>query len=255
MRYSSQPDFNKSVEKYIARELHITLYPLLTGNLWLPDTKQYWFLSALQERIKTSEVYQITKLRKFNKKNYQFVRLERCFGVDRSKRIINKNKRYWPEVNWINNEWNSAILSAAGKNNCIFNPGLVYLDTTSFGDKQISVDLLKETLNLCDHNTLVICNVMMNNPRAGVGDKLSDPNIIVDNLLNIDNIDSIKDWNISPQDKNEKVFHSYQYQTNCTVMRSYIFFKGVLPQDSILFNEFDKYKNWCDYTQTTGVLV
>lgn len=226
---------------------------------YIAEPRQYWFLSSIQERIKTSEVYQATMARKNNR---QFVSFDRCFGVDWDKSIIRKNKKFWPEVHWFCSEWSRLIRSASGKSSIkieglttpFFNPGLVYLDTTSFEDRETSVDLLKETLNFCKSNTMVICNVMMNNPRAGLGDVLFDPDVIIDNLLNGDNQDAFKEWNISPEDPNYKVFHSYQYQTSCTVMRSYIFFKGVFPEESRLVKAFDKYKKWCEHKLSTTTI-
>lgn len=228
----------------MARELHIsTLYPLFSGCFSIPEPKQYWFLSSLQENTETSEIHQLTKQRDFG----VFVPMERIYGVDRDKNIIKKNKKYYPKVNWFASEWDKQVRLASGKENKYFDPALVYLDTTSFEDREPAVDLLKETLNFCQKNTLVICNVMMNNPRAGLGEVYFDPNIIIDNLLKSDNEEAFKDWNISP-DKNEQVFHSYQYQTSCTVMRSYIFFKGVFPKESDLFDAFEKHKEWCNLT-------
>jgi len=229
----------------MARELHIsTLYPLFTGFFSIPEPKQYWFLCSLQENTDTSEIHQLTKQRYFG----LFVPMERIYGVDRDKDIIKENKKHYAEVKWLAGDWEKTIRLAAGKQNKYFDPALVYLDTTSFGIKEPAVDILKETLNFCQKNTLVICNVMMNNPRAGLGEVYYDPDIVIDNLLESDNEEAFKDWNISPDDKDEKVFHSYQYQTSCTVMRSYIFFKGVFPKDSDLFNAFEKHKEWCDLT-------
>jgi len=240
---SKQPLYCKSTTKYMARELHIsTLYPLFTGNLSLPKDKQYWFLCNLQENTETSEIHQLTKQRDFG----LFVSIENCYGVDRDKVVIKKNKKYYPKANWIPGEWDKVIRSASGEQNKYFDPALVYLDTTSFEDREPAVDLLKETLNLCQKDTLVICNLMMNNPRAGLGDFLFNPDAIVDNLLKSDNQEAFKDWNISPDYEDEQVWHSYQYQTSCTVMRSYIFFKGVFPKESDLFNAFEEYSEWCD---------
>lgn len=239
---SKQPLYCKSVTKYLARELHIILYSLFTGNFCIPDPKQYWFLCNLQERTDTSEVHQLTKERDSG----VFVPMERIYGVDRAKSIINKNKKYYPNVNWICSEWERVVRLASGKNNKYFDPALVYLDTTSFGDREPALDLLKETLNLCKKDTLVICNLMMNNPRAGLGDVLFDPNIIINNLFKSDNQEAFKDWNISPYNKKEQIFYSYQYQTSCTVMRSYIFFRGTLPKDSLLVKKFKEYRDWCN---------
>ena len=56
---------------------------------------------------------------------------------------------------------------------------------------------------------------------------------------------SFSGWNVSPDDPNESLFHSYEYKTSKTLMRSYIFFKGVLPPTELMIVEFEKFKNWC----------
>ena len=236
---TKQPLYSKSIAKYMARELHIILYPLLTGNYSVPEDKHYWFLCNLQDKTKGSEVVQITQ----NRSKGPFVKPNQCYGVDYNKTIIRRNKKYHPEVNWFQSEWTRAI-----KDN-YFNPALVYLDTTYFADRYPALRALKTTLDLCKKNTLVICNVMMSNSRAGTGSNLFDESAIIENLLYGDHPQAYSDWNRSKSNPEVNIFHSYEYQTSCTPMRSYIFFKGDLPEESLIQKEFDKFKNWCTYNQ------
>lgn len=240
---TKQPDYCKSVAKYTTRELHIDpLYPLFTGNKGLPDPRQYWFLCNLQDNSKGSEVFQLTKKRSYG----VFAKPEQIYGVDKDKNIIKKNRRAHPNINWFDEEWTRII-----KGHQNFNPGIVYLDTTYFADRYPALRALKATLDLCPKETLVICNVMMSNSRAGLGNNFFDENAIIENLLYSQHPEAYASWNVSPEDKDCNIFHSYEYQTSCTPMRSYIFFKGVLPKEDLIKRKFDKFKDWCQYNQFT----
>lgn len=236
------PEFSKSHTKYMARELHIGfLYPLITGNLTIPEGKSYWYLCNEQCNTEGSEIYQLTrKPRESKGGNYFFARPEQCYGVDRSSNIIRRNRRLHPNSNWLNAEWNAAI-----QDQSIFDPALVYLDTTSFATKSPATSALKETLRRCNKNTLLIANVMMNNARAGGGDLFFDKNALIENILADEHPETFSKWNVSPEDKKVNLFHSYEYRTSKTLMRSYIFFKGVLPRNSLVMKEFEKFNDWC----------
>ena len=238
-RANKQPDYCKSVTKYLARELHIgVLYPLFTKNFALPEDRHYWYLCNLQDNSEGSEISQLTKPREFG----QFAMPNQCYGVDYQKSVIKKNKKLHPESNWICEEWTKAI-----RNNN-FNPALVYLDTTYFGDRYPAIRALKQTMDLCPKDTLLIANVMMANPRAGNGQELFNQDSLVENLLMNQHSQKYASWNTSPEDSDVNVFHSYDYKTSKTTMRSYIFFKGVLPQEETIQKEFTKFKNWCSYS-------
>lgn len=241
---TKQPYYSKSVAKYMAREVYIDpLYRLLTGNHNLPDLRQYWFLCNKQDDTEGSEIFQVTKQKRHHG---VFAKPQQCFGVDKDKSIIKINKKIHPNANWFDDEWTKVI---KGQDN--FNPGIVYLDTCYFGDRYPALHALKQTLDICPEETLVICNVMMSNSRAGLGDKLFDESAIIENLLFSQHPEAYASWNISPEDKDVNIFHSYEYQTSCTPMRSYIFFKGVLPKEDLIKKEFDKFRDWCQYTQFT----
>ena len=251
MQVKSLPSFSKSHSKHMARELHIGfLFPLITGNLSIPETKGYWYLCNEQDDSEGSEIYQLTKeLRESSGKKYFFARPKQCFGVDRSSNIIKKNKKLHPDSNWLDGEWNAVLQSED------FDPALVYLDTTSFADKIPATQALKETLHRCKKNTLVIANVMMNNSRAGSGDVFFDKEALIDNLLHDEHSETFANWNISPKNKKLNLFHSYEYRTRKTLMRSYIFFKGVLPCTSLIINEFNKFSGQYSFSSQTHQIV
>lgn len=237
------PSFSKSQTKYLARELHIgLLYPLFTGNLMIPDGKGYWYLCNEQSNLNGSEIHQITRQSRYRDgRPYFFARPEQCYGVDRNHNIIKRNKKLCPDSNWLAEEWIAAI-----QNQSIFNPALVYLDTTSFADGRIALGMVKETLLNCRRDTLVIANVMMNQPRAGTGEEMFDRNALVNNLFGGDHPQTFAAWNISPEDEREHLVHSYEYKTSKTLMRSYVFFKGVLPPTSEIAEKFNN-KDWCSF--------
>lgn len=236
------PSFDKSVTKFVARELHIGyLYPLLTGRYSLRPGKGYWYLCNVQTREEGSEMHQLTRLlRNRGGRECVFATPEQCYGVDRSRKIIKKNKENHPGSNWIAAEWNEAIQDQKS-----FDPGLVYLDTTSFADRMPARDALLETLRLCNKDTLVIANVMTSNARAGRGDQLLDDGALVDNLLAEQHPETFASWNVSPEDPTQNVFHSYEYKTRKAFMRSYVFFKGVLPTEERMAEEFGRFNDWC----------
>lgn len=241
-KFDCIPSFSKSVTKFVAREFHIGfLYPLLTGIHWLPEGKSYWYLCNKQNRSEGSEFHQLTVLPRAGGR--AFAHPGQCYGVDRSRKIIKGNRKFIPESNWIAAEWNEAI-----QDQSIFSPGLVYLDTTSFADREPAVNALKETLMRCNKKTLVICNVMMNNARAGMGENLFDEGALIDNLLNNQHRETFASWNVSPEDPTRNVFHSYEYRTRKALMRSYILFKGTLPDEATFAAEFDRFKHWCSLT-------
>jgi hypothetical protein len=250
---TKQPNYCSSKEKYFARELHIDhLYPLFTGNSVVPENRQYYFLSNIQDKSEGSEVSQLIKPRPKGR----FISLQNIYGIDIDSKIIKKNKRNWGQANWISDEWTKAITKESCKEN--FNPAIVYLDTTYFVDSKKTTEekveykypalrALETTLKVCRNleNVLVIANFMMANPRSGKGEDQFSANSIIDNLILSDHPNTYSEWNISQSDKDVSVFHSYEYRTRKTPMRSYIFFKGMLPKEGMVIKTFSNFSDWC----------
>jgi len=258
---TKQPNYCSSKEKYLTRELHIGhIYPLFTGDSVMTD-RQYYFLSNIQDKSEGSEVSQLIKPRP----NGQFVPLQNIYGVDIDGQIIKKNKKNWGQANWIPDEWTKAITKESCKEN--FNPGIIYLDTTYFVDSKKTTEekveykypalrALEVTLKVCQNleKVLVIANFMMANPRSGKGEDQFGSNSIIENLILSDHPDTYKDWNISPLDKGVNIFHSYEYRTRKTPMRSYIFFKGTLPKEDSIVEVFSSFSDWCVYNSDQLIL-
>lgn len=149
----SQPDYSNLLSKIAAREENVAIYRRLTGNYSIPSDRGYWTLCDEQPNEPGSEVVQLCSLGLISKSQF--------FGVDWDKDKIAKNKVVHPEANWYYGEWREVIREQDN-----FNPALVYLDTTSFADHLPSAKLIASTMYLCSANTVVLFNVMLNDPRS-----------------------------------------------------------------------------------------
>lgn len=234
-----QPKYSESPHKFMAREIIPWLYRLASGNKKIPHNKQYLTLANIQDNSPTSEYNQMVNYSKLIDPS-QFV------GIDNNKIYIRKNKKTHPEATFLCGDWN-VVLSKKQ-----FDPAVVYLDSTHFGDKLPALRTLKNTLNICGDDTLVVCNVMETNPRSGLGELL-DTKILLENLLHKEIPAKYKDWN---KDKNHKSWQEtenshiyipgYTYQTAKTRMKSYIFYKGFIPSENQIQNLFTEFTAWCD---------
>jgi hypothetical protein len=233
-----QPKYSESPHKFMAREFNIRLYRLITGNKKIPQNKCYLTLANIQDNSPFSEVNQMVDSGLLYK--------NQVVGIDYEKNYIKRNKKNHPESTWIHGNWKT-ILSARD-----FDPALIYLDSTHFGDKLPALETLKSTLNICDHGTLVICNVMETNPRSGLGDIPVDTTVLISKLLE-DNIPAkYRDWNkhrdfltLEEIEKSEFCVPNYNYCTSKTLMRSYIFYKGKIPTELEFKNEYENFEKWC----------
>lgn len=247
MIIAHQPKYSESPHKFMARELILRLYRFLTGRSKAPENKFYLTLANIQDKSPTSEINQVIGSGLFKKK--QFV------GIDYNKWYINKNKRNHPEATFICDDWN-VFLSRRE-----FDPALVYLDSTHFGDKLPALKTLKNTLDACEDDTLVICNVMETNPRSGLGNIPIDTTVLVKNLLYNEPPSKYKDWNKEnhyltvDEIENSSIFiPAYKYQTSKTLMKSYVFYKGIIPSKDMFEKEFKDFTKWCDNFEKESVI-
>jgi len=195
------PVYEKCKTKIAARDENILLYQRLTGLDKLPEDKGYWTLCNHQTDDKDSEIEQMQASGLISKSQF--------FGVDRDAEIISSNKLYHPDANWISAEWLDAI-----EMDC-FNPAFIYLDTTSFADHSRATDLTIQTLFRCDVNTLLIVNVMLNDPRSS---RRFDEKALIKNLNNHVPARELRTW------KSEILNYIYS-ATGKTDMLSCVFFK------------------------------
>jgi len=243
MSVSRQPKYCESPHKFMARDIIPSLYRLFSGNESIPEGKQYLTLASIQDKSPRSEVNQMVNSGVCTRK--QFV------GIDNNKKYIKRNKKAHPEATFICEDWN--VLLATRQ----FDPAIVYLDSTHFGDKLPALRTLKNTLDICKNETLVVCNVMESNPRSGLGEFL-DSKVLLESLLYREIPAKYKDWNRSrdckswSQEENSNIYiPSYTYQTAKTLMKSYIFYKGFMPTEEEIESLFSEFKIWCNDIEKT----
>jgi len=145
--------YDKLEYKVQARKKLVRFYCNITGQVSIPADKQYWTLCAMQTNRVTSEINQLTKLGLITKEQFN--------GVDRSEEIIKANRKTHPEASWYYGEWDTILRRNSKK----FNPAIVHLDFTSMAMTRAVINTVLQTMSLCELNTFVFVNVMLNNPR------------------------------------------------------------------------------------------
>lgn len=163
-----QPNYGLCEFKLEARAKGIEIWRNLSGLHMIPVDKQYITLCNLQDpNCDGSEIVQLKKMEVISSYS-QFV------GIDRDQQIIDRNKNWIPEAIWICEEWTPAIRKIDN-----FNPALIYLDLTSLVCSESVLDIIDSTLHRCSINTVILINVMINNP---YGNNSFNKRYIVNNL-------------------------------------------------------------------------
>ena len=163
-----QPNYKLKKFKIAARVKGIEMWKELSGLDTISADKQY--ITLCNDQNPDDEGTEIVQLKNMGviSSYSQFI------GIDRDQEIIDLNNYRIPEATWICGEWRSAIREI---NN--FNPALIYLDLTSWVCSDSVLSVIDSTLHLCPINTVILINVMMNNPRST---RIFDSKYIVDNL-------------------------------------------------------------------------
>ena len=163
-----QPDYGLCEYKVEARVKGIEMWKGLSGSNSIPIDKQYITLCNVQNpNCEGTEIVQLKDMGVISSYS-QFI------GIDRDQQIIDQNKMWIPEATWICGEWSDAIREI---NN--FDPALIYMDLTSWVCSDSVLNIIDSTLHLCPINTVILINVMINNPRSN---RIFDSKYIVDNL-------------------------------------------------------------------------
>lgn len=149
------PEFDKNKIKIKARKDMIDFYRKHSGRKALCDDRQFWALCSIQTQLPSSEINQLFKMGLIKKSQY--------VGVDLDENKINLNKKTHPEATWIIGDWVEVLKD----NPKLFNPGIVFLDSTSMASTESLLRATRITLCRCPVNTYLFVNVMLNNPRTG----------------------------------------------------------------------------------------
>jgi hypothetical protein len=153
-----QPDYSNLNYKIEARKWNAEIYRHLTGRRSIQ--RQYWTLCNYQPKSDGSEIVQLT--------NDGLLIPEQFHGVDLDVNkkgveigIIAYNRQQHPTAHWHRGSWIDVIRSYPD-----FQPDMIYLDTTCFADHIAGVKLASETMLLCNGQTVLIVNLMLNDPRS-----------------------------------------------------------------------------------------
>jgi hypothetical protein len=187
--------------KLLARQRNVRYYRALTKRHALPRSKQYWTLCNRQSLDATSEINQLVALGVLEKNQF--------WGVDRDdegENLILLNQQDHPEAHFFKGEWDEVILNED------FNPGMIYLDTENMSGR-IALDLAAITMKTCTDDVVLFVNVAQ---ELGYKDAITTEKFIRELSERVPDFEM---W----LPKSGKV-HSYDYVSNRTLMRTYIFF-------------------------------
>lgn len=197
-----QPKYYQCPNKIHARKENVDVYRRLTGRRSIPENRGYWTLCNFQPPEKGAEIVQMERVGLLKKQQFH--------GVDRDAEIIAQNKIWHPEANWYSGDWLHVIERADN-----FNPSLVYLDTTCFADHWVASSVVVKTMMLCQPQTVVLANVMLNDPRSS---KQFDTERLVKNVERQVPTLELEKW--------QTEVDNYDYSaTGKTKMMTYIFYK------------------------------
>jgi len=198
-----QPIYEKSVFKINARQENIKLFREITGRQCIPKGRTYWTLCNRQTVSPGSEISQLL--------DAGLLTTGQFHGVDRDEDIIERNKQWHPKAHWHHGDWIEFIESCGNK----FNPAFIYLDTTSFADHYPAENMTARTMLLCPRNTLLLVNVMLNDPRSS---RQFDINKLIDKINCKIPPMELQNWDRSVK--------NYSYSaTGKTTMNTYVLYK------------------------------
>lgn len=197
-----QPNYSRLEVKVAARKENVAIFRRVLGLESIPKEKQYWTLCNLQDpNCEGSEIIQMGALGLLKKNQFH--------GVDRDEDIIQKNKEWNPDAYWYHGEWIDVIRDCLN-----FNPALVYLDTTTFADCDISADIIISTMLLCPIDTLLLVNSILSGPYRRKFDSQTLINKVIKGVPSLE----LEKWT--------KEIKMYEYNaTGKTNMITYVFYK------------------------------
>lgn len=148
-------EFDKLKGKIKARKAFVKFYRDFTKAHSLPPEKQYWTLCNKQSKEPGSEINQLVDSGLITPNQY--------YGIDLNEKNIKISKENHPTAHFYQGEWTDVITRKMH----LFNPAIVYLDTTYVGTSKNAYRITQHTMRLCPPGALLFINVMLNNPHSG----------------------------------------------------------------------------------------
>ena len=193
MSHGNQPSYFTKINKQKAREQLVKVWRNLTSLHSIPIEKNYWTLCNKQPNCPGSEIVDLVNLGLLKKSQF-------C-GVDydlNDEGIQEQNAAIHPEAHWFRGDFVEVIDS----NYNIFNPALVYYDSTMTGQTKYSQQYMAQILNLCPLKTIVAANIMMT---SGYQNKIFSPDTFISKFGKLI---------IDPQDWKLHKNHCFEYQSS-----------------------------------------
>lgn len=193
----------ETAEKLEARAENVRIYRELTGRSALPRNREYWCLCSRQFRRPTAEINQMVQLLGITKRQFH--------GVDYSATKIKRNQILHPEAHFHVGDWMEVLDTVS------WNPGLVYLDTTSQIEGKRTEEMIRFTMRKCPPDTVLLVNVMLINPYAGR--RRQDPQVLLAAIADGCTAKELEQWNW-------KELHAFEYSSGVTPMLTIALYRG-----------------------------
>ena len=182
--------------KIDARDRLVNLWRTNSGLQCLPLEQSYWSLCHDQ----TSSPSEIEQLRQCG-----FLTEGQFHGVDRDLPIILANRNMYPNDFWHHGNWIPMLTG----NESLYNPGLVYYDTTEGPSVRLARDF-DFTIQLAHRGAIVALNVMLRIPLSGQEfDEDEMPKLIAERMRH----------------RMPKPLDVYKYSSSHTPMATYVYAK------------------------------
>jgi len=176
----------------------------------IPKEAQYWTMCGAHYNRNKSIMGELGNLVKS-----KLILPEQFYGVDKEEKIINTNRKLYPNINWINNDFLKAISKQIIKKQ--FNPAIINYDGVM--QPKYGVDYLKKLFITINNNVsdqlLLISNFVLTNPYTKSKKLTFNINDIIKELMDIYWIPDY--WYIYPQ--------GFKYKHNQTQMGTIVFIK------------------------------
>lgn len=145
----------------------------------LPVGEQYWTMCGKLANNDGTE----NKLSEYNQMVRRgLITKDQFYGVEREEEIHLYNKTIHPDLNLYHADFYEQMVSAAAQNN--FNPAIVNADLVHLPDRaaQYFCKILALLSSLPKNRILLVCNLILDNPRASKASRKGDTDRFLKNL-------------------------------------------------------------------------